>query len=54
MKKIVYFDKCGIKMCRHPSHSPPTMIVLKPGIYIHECPGCHKKQTVEIPIGPSW
>lgn len=27
-------------ICRHPSHNPPGMIVLEPGHYEYECPGC--------------
>lgn len=53
MKKIadwpVEFPRVGKPLpmpCRHPEHNPPGMIVLSPGIYEHECPGCHRKQTV--------
>ncbi len=29
--------------CGHPEHNPPNMMVLKPGICEHICPGCGKK-----------
>jgi len=34
------------KICRNPSHDPPNMIVLPPGIYEHECPGCGQFATL--------
>jgi hypothetical protein len=34
--------------CRDPEHNPPTMMVWKDGIYIHECPTCHHKQRFEV------
>jgi len=40
------------KICRNPSHDPPNMIVLPPGIYEHECPGCGHKQTFVVPEKP--
>lgn len=44
LRKIKEFDKCQykIKLCRHPEHNPPNMIVLTPGLYEHTCPGCGK------------
>lgn len=50
MKKIVDFEKCEINICRHSSHNIPNMIVLRPGIYVHKCPGCYQEQTVTIPF----
>lgn len=35
--------------CRHPAHKPPGMIVLLPGLYEYECPGCSGKQLVVVP-----
>lgn len=35
--------------CGHPEHNPPSMIVLEPGIYEHECPGCKKVMTFTVP-----
>ena len=29
-----------LRPCSHPSHDPPNMIVLPPGIYEHTCPAC--------------
>jgi hypothetical protein len=51
MKKIAEFKEPFI--CRHPSHNPPNMIVLSPGIYEHTCPGCNKTQTVVVRPGPT-
>jgi hypothetical protein len=51
MKKIA--DWPEEKRCRDREHDPPTMIVLEPGIYEHECPRCGKKQRVVIPPKPS-
>ncbi len=34
--------------CRHPSHDPPSMIVLPPGIYEHTCPGCGKTREIVV------
>jgi hypothetical protein len=36
------------KICRHPEHNPPTMIVLSPGVYEHTCPGCGHQITFTI------
>ncbi len=41
------------RRCRHPEHSPHSMIVLKPGIYEHVCPGCGHKQNVVVQEGPT-
>ncbi len=38
--------------CRHPEHKPPGMVVLDPGTYEHECPGCKAKQIIKIPRKP--
>jgi len=42
------------RACRHPEHEPPKMIVLRPGTYEWECPGCGEKQIVVVPEGPTW
>lgn len=34
-------DLPEVKRCHHPEHYPPTMMVFQPGVYEHECPGCH-------------
>lgn len=34
--------------CQHPEHDPPKMIVLKPGVYEHICPGCGAKKIVTV------
>lgn len=34
--------------CRSKEHDPPTMIVLPPGTYEHECSECHQKTTFII------
>lgn len=52
MKKIADFKE--INYCLNPSHNPPTMIVLEPGIYEHVCPGCGKKQRVVVPLEPTF
>lgn len=51
MRKIA--DLPRTVRCRHPEHNPPNMIVLPPGIYEHECPGCGHKQTVLVDQGPT-
>ena len=35
-------------LCQHPEHNPPTMILLEPGIYEHECPACHRKLVFTV------
>jgi hypothetical protein len=35
--------------CIHPEHNPPTHIVLEPGLYEYECPGCGRKITFSVP-----
>jgi len=45
LKKI---NDIVINICRHPEHNPPSMIVLPPGTYQHECPKCHKTITFNI------
>lgn len=37
------------RACRHPEHNPPGMIVLPPGAYEHECPGCGAKTVFTVP-----
>jgi hypothetical protein len=36
------------KQCKHLEHNPPGYIDLRPGTYIHKCPGCGKEQTLTI------
>jgi hypothetical protein len=36
--------------CQHPEHNFPSMIVLDPGVWEHECPGCGKKVHVFVPL----
>lgn len=31
------------ELCRHSEHNPPTMIVLPPGTWEHECPSCKRR-----------
>jgi hypothetical protein len=40
--------------CFHRGHNPPTMIVLPPGTYEHECPACHAKQRFVVRRIVSW
>jgi hypothetical protein len=35
-----------VQRCRHPSHEPPNMIVLRPGVHTWQCPGCGHVTTV--------
>ena len=38
------------QQCTHPEHNPPRYIVLQPGRYEYECPGCgHKIEFTIIP-----
>ena len=39
--------------CTHGEHNPPSMIVLPPGVYEHQCPGCGKKQRFTVYGGPT-
>jgi hypothetical protein len=41
-RKISDFTECD-PICNHPEHNPPNQIVLSPGTYEHQCPGCDKK-----------
>jgi len=36
------------QQCLDPEHNPPNMMVWEPGVYEHECPKCHKKQTFTV------
>ncbi len=36
------------RVCRHPHHSPPSMMVYSPGVYEHTCPGCHARTTFRV------
>lgn len=40
-------------ICRHPSHNPPGMIVLEPGHYEYECPGCGHITPVSVRPKPT-
>jgi len=48
-RKIVDEGPCvDHRVCRHPEHDPPRMIVLSPGTYEHECPGCGHVTTFTV------
>lgn len=34
--------------CPHPEHEPPSMVLLQPGTYEHECPVCHAKYVFTV------
>lgn len=34
--------------CRHPEHDPPSLIVLPPGNYTWQCPGCGHLTTFRV------
>lgn len=34
--------------CLNPSHFPPSMISLPPGVYQHTCPGCGHTTTFTV------
>ena len=36
--------------CRNPDHEFPSMIVLAPGVWEHECPGCGRVTQVVVPL----
>lgn len=36
--------------CQHPEHNPPNMMVFKPGMYEHTCPGCGKTQIFTVSV----
>ena len=38
------------KICNHPEHNPPNMMVLEPGTYQHTCPACGKKTIFTVPL----
>lgn len=40
------------KICTHPEHNPPSYIVLQPGVYEHQCPGCGNK--IKIVVSPTF
>lgn len=46
-------DPPGRKVCLHPEHNPPTMVVWEPGIYEHTCPGCGRKVQFVVPQRPT-
>lgn len=50
-KKIRDFDHHEV--CRHPDHEPHKMMVFKPGIYEHTCPGCGRRVIFTIGAEPS-
>lgn len=35
--------------CRSPEHSPPSHIVLKPGVHTWECPVCKQRTVFSVP-----
>jgi len=35
--------------CSHPEHNPPSHIVLPPGEWEYECPGCGSKVKISSP-----
>lgn len=37
------------KVCTHPGHNVPSHVVLEPGTYEHQCPGCGEKVVFEVP-----
>ena len=37
------------KECHHPEHNPPGHIVLQPGAYEYECPGCGRISHINVP-----
>jgi hypothetical protein len=37
-----------LRPCRHPSHDPPSHIVLDPGTYRHTCSGCGASQVFSV------
>lgn len=46
IRKLAEPDLNRPSPCQHPEHKPPSMLVLEPGAYEHECPGCHAKQII--------
>jgi hypothetical protein len=38
--------------CPDPDHIPPTMMVLEPGTYQHNCPTCGVMTTIIVPRKP--
>lgn len=36
--------------CLSPDHEFPSMVVLEPGVWEHECPSCGRKTTVTVPL----
>ena len=49
MRKIADLPKEQRKTCSNPDHDPPTMIVLEPGLYVHDFPGCGERQYITVP-----
>lgn len=39
--------------CLHPEHNPPSLIVLEPGVYEYQCPGCGKTIVFTVFLGPT-
>lgn len=37
--------------CVHPEHRPPMNMVYSPGLWEHECPGCHQKVRFRVQGG---
>jgi len=38
------------RVCTHPEHNPPSMMVYQPGVYEHTCPGCGRRVTFTVPM----
>jgi len=36
------------RVCRHPEHNPPNMMVYENGVWEHVCPACGAKQTFVV------
>jgi hypothetical protein len=36
------------RVCRDPEHNPPMHMTYENGVYEHECPWCHHKQTFTV------
>lgn len=34
--------------CRHPDHDPAEHVVLAPGVYQHDCPGCARSMLFRV------
>lgn len=41
------------RICRHPEHQVPGMIMLACGVHVYTCPGCNKETIVTVPPRPT-